>query len=248
MVERKSVRAACEHVFACLLGLIFWSVNSNTLHPDSVGSGSDGRLDMMAAARQEGPRHGVPGQSEGQVVPVRSPGAEQAGEGGGSADDLEQAITVLRARVDEEFRIAERLDSKQRQAFALASVFFAVVQTVAFGSFAQSNLHTTQRAIIGGLAVVAGLVLITVMNRLNNAEELHPEDDVRPEAVVDWCNEADSPGYVAARLVGELSDVARRRSSSNEARAHNYDMVATATRWSLIVTGVELLIAIALRI
>jgi hypothetical protein len=203
---------------------------------------------MMAAARQKDPHHGVPAGGGGQIVPVQGRAAVLAGEGGGSADDLEQAIAALRARVDEEFRIAERLDSKQRQAFALASVFFAVVQTVAFGSFAQSNLHTTQRAIIGGLAVVAGLVLITVMNRLNNAEGLHAEDDIRPEAVVDWCNEADSPGYVAVRLIGELSDVARRRSSRNKDRAHNYDMVATATRWSLIVTGVELLIAIALRI
>jgi hypothetical protein len=203
---------------------------------------------MAAAARQDDPRHGVSARSEGQIAPVRGPAAEQAGEGGGSADDLEQAITVLRARMDEEFRISERLDSKQRQAFALASVFFAVVQTVAFGSFAQSNLHTTQRAIIGGLAVLAGLVLIVVMHRLNNAEELHAEDDIRPEAVVDWCNEADSSGYVAARLVGELSDVARRRSNSNKVRARNYDNVANAARWSLIATGVELLIAIALRI
>ncbi len=181
-------------------------------------------------------------------MPVRSPGAEQAGDGGGSANDLEQAIAVLRARMDEEFRISERLDSKQRQAFALASVFFAVVQTVAFGSFAQGNLHTAQRAIIGGLAVVAGLVLVVVMHRLNDAEELRPEDDLRPEAVVNWCNEADSPGYVATRLVGELSDVARRRANSNKVRAGNYDSVANAARWSLIVTGVELLVAIALRI
>jgi hypothetical protein len=202
---------------------------------------------MAAAARQDDP-HGVSMRSEGQIAPVGGRAAEHAGEGGGSADDLEQAIAVLRARMDEEFRVSERLDSKQRQAFALASVFFAVVQTVAFGSFAQSNLHTTQRAIIGALAVLAGMVLIVVMHKLNNAEELHAEDDIRPEAIVAWCNEADGPGYVAARLVGELSDVARRRSNSNKERARNYDSVANAARWSLIATGVELIVAIALRI
>ena len=52
------------------------------------------------------------------------------GRGGAGGKDLDQAISTLRARVDEEFRIAERLDSKARQAFALAAGFFAVVQTV----------------------------------------------------------------------------------------------------------------------
>jgi hypothetical protein len=203
---------------------------------------------MAAAAREEDPRRGVPGRSEGQVASVPAQPASQRGEGGGPADDLAQAIAVLRSRVDEEFRISERLDSKQRQAFALASIFFAVVQTVAFGGFAQGNLNSAGRAVIGLFAVVAGVALVVVMHRLNDAEELHPEDDLRPEAVVDWCNEADTPGYVAVRLVGELSDVARRRANSNKLRAENYDSVANAARWSLIAIGVELLIAIALRV
>jgi hypothetical protein len=201
-----------------------------------------------AAAPQDDPRPGGTQRGGGQIASVRGAAEDYAGEGGGMADDLAQAITVLRARMDEEFRVSERLDAKQRQAFALASVFFAIVQTVAFGGFAQGNLHSAERAVIGLFAAIAGLVLVVVMHRLNNAEELHPEDDLRPEAVVDWCNEADGPGYVAARLVGELSDVARRRSNSNTLRAENYDSVANAARWSLIVTGVELLIAIAVRI
>lgn len=150
--------------------------------------------------------------------------------------------------MDEEFRISERVDSKQRQAFALASVFFAVVQTVAFGSFAQDQLHTVERGIIGVLAAVASITLIVVMHRLNNAEELRDEDDINPKTIVAWCNAADTPGYVAARLVGELSEVAQARTDSNRSRALNYDKVSVAARWSLIATGVELLTAIALRI
>ncbi len=174
--------------------------------------------------------------------------AETSGAGDGPDADLDRAITVLNARLDEEFRISERLDGKQRQAFALASVFFAIVQTVAFGSFAQGHLHTAQRGVIGGLAVVACVILIVVMQYLTSAEKLRDEDDINPKAIVDWCNEADAPDYVAVRLVGELSEVAQKRAASNKARALSYDKVSAAARWSLIASGVELLVAIALRI
>jgi hypothetical protein len=177
-------------------------------------------------------------------------GSPQGGavESAGSDLDLQLAINALRARVDEEFRVAERLDSKQRQAFGLAAALFAVAQTVAFGSFESGSLDGAKRAIIVAAAVVAALVLVIVMHRLRNAEDLHDEDDVLPEAIVDWCNEADADGYVAVRLIREFSEVARRRAASNKVRSDAYDRVAEAARWSLIATGTELLIAVLLRI
>jgi hypothetical protein len=197
----------------------------------------------MTSAPRDEPSHAAGTGGGHQIARTGDPPI-----GGGTEQDLEQAIRVLQARMDEEFRISERLDSKQRQAFALAAAFFAVAQTVAFGSFAQGNLHSSARALIGILAVAAALVLVMVMHRLRDGEELRTEDDVRPDAIVKWCNEADDPGYVSARLVGELSEVAKRRSDSNKLRATNYDRVADVARWSLIATAVELLVAVALRI
>jgi hypothetical protein len=122
------------------------------------------------------------------------------------------------------------------------------VQTVAFGGFAQSHLHTIQRGVIGGLAAIACCILIVVMRYLTSAENLRDEDDISPKAIVDWCNQADARGYVAARLVRELSEVAQRRAASNKARALSYNKVAAAARWSLIASGIELLVSIALRV
>jgi len=169
-------------------------------------------------------------------------------QGGASGRDLEQAISTLRARIDEEFRIAERLDTKGRQAFALAAAFFAVVQTVAFGSFAASGVHPGERVLLGIAAVIAGLSLVVVAHRLTHGEELQEEEDVAPEAIVEWCNEADEPEYVSVRLVAELSGVARSRTDNNKTRARKYDAIADATRLALILAGVQLVLAIIVRV
>lgn len=177
-----------------------------------------------------------------------SGGAPSGGAPGAKTADLEQAIAVLRARVDEEFRISERLDSKGRQAFALAAGFFAVVQTVAFGSFAADGVHTAERVFVGVLAVIAGLAVFATANRLANGEDLHEEDDLRPSAVVKWCNDANADDYVAVRIVSRLATVADNRTLNNKIRSRNYDAVQTATRWALILTGVELIVGILVRI
>jgi hypothetical protein len=169
--------------------------------------------------------------------------------GGAGGKDIEQAITVLRARIDEEFRIAERLDSKSRQVFALAAGFFAVVQTVAFGSFAQNRITSTDRMIMLIATVIAGLALVAVAYRLSRGETLLPESDIKPEAILAWCNESESDAeHVSTHLVGELSRVARCRSDNNEIRSRNYDAVATMASVALSLAGLELLIAIAVRV
>ena len=168
---------------------------------------------------------------------------------GGGRRDLEQAIAVLRGRIDEEFRITERLDAKGRQAFALAAGFFAVVQTVAFGAFAQIGVTSGERVLLAVLAVIAGLSLIVVAYRLTHGEELLEEIDVRPDTIVKWANDAgDDPEYVSARLVTELANVANRRDANNATRAGDYDNIVDATRLALILAGVELIVAIVVRV
>ncbi len=182
------------------------------------------------------------------VRPITGARGGTRASGGTGGNDLEQAITVLRARIDEEFRISERLDSKSRQAFALAAGFFAVVQTVAFGAFAQDNVDGLERFLMLAAAVIAAGAVIVVADRLTNGEELLEEADVTPEAIVGWCEEADDPEYVPARLVRELARMARRRAENNEIRARRYDRVVVSTRWALILAGLELLVAIFVRL
>src|SRR5438874_4637282 len=81
--------------------------------------------------------------------------------GGSSPDDedVTLALDVLRKMADQEFNRAERAASRARQAFALAAGFFAVVQTVAFGSFAKSLVSHGERTTLLWLAGGAGVFL-----------------------------------------------------------------------------------------
>jgi hypothetical protein len=124
-----------------------------------------------------------------------------------------------------------------------------VVQTVAFGGFAQATVTGTERFVLLASAVIAAGSLVVVAHRLTNGEELLEEADVKPMAIVQWCNEAgDDPEYVSVRLVAELAHMADRRAENNAIRGRRYDRVVFATRWALILAGVELLTAIAVRL
>jgi hypothetical protein len=203
---------------------------------------------MELAAHQPGP-----GERMGPR-PVDAPPGERhptvaTGAGGAGGRDLDQAIGVLRARIDEEFQITERFATKGRHAFALAAAFFAVVQTVAFGSFQEGGVQPGERVALLVVALIAGAALVVVAHRVTGGEELLEEADIRPEAIVDWCEEAgDDPEYVPARLVSELSRMARRRSENNAIRGRNYDAVEQAVRLALIATAFELVVAIVVRI
>lgn len=197
-----------------------------------------------STAHQQGGSRSL-GAVGGGAPPDVPPGTTATGGDG----DLDNAIAVLRARVDEEFRITERLDSKSRQAFALATGFFAVVQAVAFGALAQSSVNGGEKAVLLTATVLAGLSVLNVAHRLANGEETLEEADVKPEAIAGWFGEAGAePGSVSRHLVIELSVMARARTDNNTIRATNYGKVAAAMRLSLILTGVELVAAISVRI
>lgn len=162
---------------------------------------------------------------------------------------LDLAITALRARVDEEFRITERLDSKARQAFALAGGGFAIAQTVAFGSFGQDQIHDAARYLTLGLAIIAGVALTLTAHKLTDAEDLRPEKDIEPAAIERWARERDDAMF-AKEMIVHLREVADRRAASNAGRAELYSGhrgVLFWTRWTLILTGAELIFAIIFR-
>lgn len=213
--------------------------------PDAAGR-SVPRIEAMTCSGKPDPSH----EDEGTSAPAQKSARDRkVSDPAGQGAELDQAITVLRARVDEEFKIAERLDSKARQAFALAAGFFAVIQTVTFGSFAQDEVSTPERVLLLLVAILAGGFLAKVAHKVTSAEELHVESDLRPGAIVEWANAAGPANeYVRVRLIRGLSEVAQERHDNNEKRATRYEEVVDACRWVLIFSGVELVIAIATRI
>jgi hypothetical protein len=180
-------------------------------------------------------------------TPLRSAHSSAAPRGAGRAD-LEQAIAILRARVDEEFRITERLDAKSRQAFTVAAGFFVVAQAVAFGTFGADSVTSPERVIVAVLALIAGACVAATGHRLANSEDLLEVENIRPDAVVEWANSATDDDYVAVRIIANLRDVANGRRENNVTREGKYERVNTAMRWALIFCSVELLLAILVRI
>lgn len=128
----------------------------------------------------------------------------QAPTGGGGGRDLEPIVSALRARVEEELKLSERLDQKGRQAFLLSLGFFTAVQAVTFGSFAVIGVTAHERRWLVGLAIVASLALVLVGLALRHAEALRKEDDIKPSKLVEWADESrGDPEYVLSRLVSE---------------------------------------------
>jgi len=157
-------------------------------------------------------------------------------------------VNALRARVDEEYRIMERLDTKARQAFAFVAAFFAVVQAVAFGTFAEGGITPTERVILAVFAVTAGLSVLVVGHHLRNQEDLQTESDIKPEEILKWWNEASSENDVSVHLASGLAEVAKERHANNLRRSTLFNKLDSWARWSLILTSLELLVAIVIRV
>jgi len=171
-------------------------------------------------------------------------------QGDGNPEDrrhrLDLAIEVLRARVEQEFQISERLDAKGRQAFGLVAAIFAVAQAVTFGGFRAGMLSGTELIMLAVLAGIAAVLVGLTGSRLSDSEETQGEQDIRPEEIETWAREKDDQGF-SQKLVVELRDVAEKRHGGNETRRIRYERLAFVARWALIMTAVEMLFGIAFR-
>jgi len=200
----------------------------------SSHEGGEGRIEGPPSAPSPisalpPPRSGGPGQARG-------------------LSDIERTIEILSARIAEEFQISERYDSKGRQLFALAAGFFAAVQAVAFAAFGAEHLSQDSRLFLLVMALVAGAVLVVVGDRLADAEEPLREKDIEPDELVEWLESGEPEEAVLLKQAGALAKVAKLRAESNKTRKLSYDAIQTAARWSLIVSGLELVAAIAVRL
>jgi hypothetical protein len=161
--------------------------------------------------------------------------------------DLDNALAVLRERVDQEFRRTERLDAKSRQAFALAAGFFALTQAVAFASFGESAVSSDERAwiLVAAVAAVAALTFTAIC--VYHAEKLRDEGSVPIQSVFDWCLEQKGERLVTAWLILAHRQVASERKSSNADRAKQAKAVASAAALTLTLCATELILALAVR-
>ncbi len=161
--------------------------------------------------------------------------------------DLDNALGVLRERVDQEFRRTERLDNKSRQAFALAAGFFAVTQAGAFASFGESAVSSSERCWLLIAAVVTVVALTYTAIQLYHAERLRPEGSVHIESVLDWCLESSEKKMLTAWLILAHHAASTERNKSNGDRAEQTKAVVNAAGFTLFFCGAELILAMAVR-
>jgi len=164
-----------------------------------------------------------------------------------SREDIDNALAVLRERVDQEFQRTERLDNKSRQAFAVAAGFFALTQAAAFGSFGESAVDSRERfwLLVAAVLAVAALVYTAIV--LEQAERLRNEGAVGLERVLSWCVGSPKEKMLTAWLVLAHHDAALVRVESNNARARQAKAVKSAAGFTLALCGTELILALAVR-
>jgi hypothetical protein len=176
----------------------------------------------MGATNPELP--GVPGRGM-SPSPFSAPheglsGAESApadSDSYGADPDADLALDLLRSLADQELTRAERAASRARQVFALSAGFFAVVQTVVFGSFAGILIGSHERKVMLILAIAGGAVLALCGAALLVADRAFRGKNLSPDNVLATLNSPDpEPATyrfieLYARAVNEMRDANQRR-------------------------------------
>jgi len=164
-----------------------------------------------------------------------------------SDGELDRILDVLRARIEEEFRLAERLDLKARQVFALAVAAFAGAQAAAYADLANGALLSGEKVVILVVALVAAIALGALTLLVHNYERLRRETDLRPMDILERSVTDTAQNLVSARLIVTLSEIAQSRSVGNDQRAGECRMLARSVRYALLLYIVELGLALAVR-
>lgn len=166
-----------------------------------------------------------------------------------SSQDLTNTVTVLVARLGEEFQRTERIDSKGRQVLAVCAAFYAGAQALAFSGFAEGDVATVERLILSAVAVIATGALVRAGVALLQNERPRGDRSFKGDGVVKWFEQS-SPGneYVSRQLVLNLASTFDFRREMNQERYKGYEAVEAAARWCLLLVFVESVVAIAVRV
>lgn len=179
---------------------------------------------------------------------VTVPGSTPSSQPDASSEDLGNAVTVLVARIDEQFRITERIDAKGRQVFAVCAAFYVAAQTLAFTIFGEDGVDHFERASLSVTVLVATVALVHLAQRLLDNERLREERLFDAGGIVSWFEQANDDAYVSRQLIHNLAHVADERVKTNEQRVAGYSSVLASARWALLLTALEAAVAVVVRV
>lgn len=163
--------------------------------------------------------------------------------------DAEIALAELRLMHALEYDRAGRIATSAQHAAAYAGAVYAVVQTTAFTSFAELALTATERALVLGLSIGAGLVLAAsgaaavATSRLRRVEETSPREIA---GALDRSREDDVP--IVRELVRRYVSAVEARGEASESRLHMLRLTRVLALAAAGLSATELLFAMVARI
>lgn len=163
--------------------------------------------------------------------------------------DAGRVLDAARSAADTEFQIAERLSAKSRQAFALAAGFFAICQTVSFGSFEADLVSDGERLWIIRLAIGAAALLMLSSIAAMVADSLFRSGDLPVNKMTDELDAAyDGDDEVLQRLTETYLGIVVSRRKANRGRRTAYKWARVFVMLTLLGTTTELIVAMTSRI
>ena len=159
--------------------------------------------------------------------------------------DADVGLEILRSLVDQEVARAERSAARARQAFTVAAAFYAVVQTVIFGTFASRLISADERTWMLRSAALGGTFLAICGIHLLFADRNFKSRNLSSDNVLDAVNEATPATERFVELYARALDTMR---SANETRTK---IVTSAQVFALLTIAavlVELVYGLSTRL
>jgi hypothetical protein len=168
------------------------------------------------------------------------------GRAGAPRDDesLGVVLEMVRAAIDLQFKIAERVDSKIRTCFGFSATVYAVAQAIVLRSDVHEKLGD-RAGTIQGLAIAATVALLITMAATLHALRPIDEQDVSEENL----RELLTRGYRGDRktgadgvnlMIGQLE----RRKSKNKVRTDRLSIVIGLVGVTVLIAFVEVALAV----
>jgi F0F1-type ATP synthase epsilon subunit len=163
--------------------------------------------------------------------------------------DGQLALDVLRGLAEEESARADKVVGRARQAFAVSTGFFAIVQTVALGTFGAHHLSTAERHGVIDRAVWSGIALCVCTLVLVIADAAFRSHNIDPDEVLNAAERA-SDGEVSMNdeLLSMYAAVVETRRGANKWRTLAATLTQVAALATIALILVELIYALEARL
>jgi hypothetical protein len=163
------------------------------------------------------------------------------------AANLATLLNVLRESIQREDGIADRVDAKTRQLLALVGIIYAIVQTVAFGSYRQGHLDGSERLWIAISALAALVALIMAIFASFRQQQPVQILEIKLEDLADRIDHADSDDFLDRLCRDHLTMLYSRR-DANAMRRERFKRATLAAGLAVALIGAELAMAVIARI